>query len=149
MNPHELYPDIFDYFYKTNTMIKSISRVLLFLLLGTSAMAQNKHLSRYIIIEAPCLQTFPAQPGYAHKVILAGVFKKQFENEFEMVNAEPDIISDFEVALEKKYPGSRNQVKDILVYMLNTEKEAKNLYNRKIKHFKILDTAIIPLKIKP
>ena len=65
-----------------------------------------------------------------------------------MVNAEPDLIVDFEVALEKAYPNSRNQIKDILVYMLNSEKEAKELYKRKIKHFKMLETGVIDLKIK-
>ena len=65
-----------------------------------------------------------------------------------MVNAEPNLIVDFEVALEKAYPNQRNQVKDILVYMMTTEKEAKQLYSRKIKQFKTLKTGVIELKVK-
>jgi hypothetical protein len=103
---------------------------------------------RYILIEAPCKQGFKALPDFKEKVILTKVFKMEFENAFEIVNAEPELITAFEVALEKEYPGSRNQVKDILVYMLTTEKDAKELYNRKIKQFKTLETGVIELKIK-
>ena len=63
-------------------------------------------------------------------------FRREFENAFELVNAEPELIVDFEVALDKAYPNSRNQVNDILVYMLNTKKEATELLNRKMKQFK-------------
>lgn len=103
---------------------------------------------RYILIEAPCKQGFKALPEAKEKVILTKVFKMEFENAFEIVNAEPELITAFEVALEKAYPGSRNQVKDILVYMLTTEKDAKELYNRKIKQFKTLETGVIELKVK-
>lgn len=103
--------------------------------------------TRYIIIEAPCKSGFQALPGYKEKVILTKVFKVSYENAFELVNAEPELISDFEVALEKAYPNSRNQIKDILVYMITTEKEAKELYNRKLEQFKILKTGVIELKI--
>jgi len=102
---------------------------------------------RYILIEAPCKPGFNALPESKEKVVLTKIFKMEFETPFEMVNAEPQLIVDFEVALEKAYPNSRNQIKDILVYMLNTEKEAKELYNRKIKQFKTLGTGIIELKI--
>ena len=72
----------------------------------------------------------------------------QFENAFEIVNAEPELITSFEVALEKAFPSSRNHIKDILVYMITSEKEAKELYSRKIKQFKALKTGVIELKIK-
>jgi hypothetical protein len=70
-----------------------------------------------------------------------------FENSAELINAEPELISNFELALENAYPNSRNQVKDILVYMITTEKEAKALYKRKVEQFKILKTGIIDLKL--
>jgi hypothetical protein len=104
--------------------------------------------TRYILIEAPCSSGFKALPEFTEKVILTQIFKAEFDTPFDMVNAEPSLISDFEVALEKKYPNSRNQVKDILVYMLNSEKEAKQLYNRKIKLFETTGTGVIELKIK-
>lgn len=103
---------------------------------------------RYILMEAPCTSGFDALPKYKDKVILTKVFKAEFENAFEMVNAESDLIVAFEVALEKAYPNSRNQIKDIMLYMLNTEKEAKDLYNRKKNFFKTLETGVIELKIK-
>ena len=104
--------------------------------------------TRYILIEAPCKPGFPALPEVKQKVILTKVFKLTFENAFEIVNAEPELITDFEVALEKAFPNSRNQIKDILVYMIADEKEAKDLYKRKIEQFKILKTEVIELKIK-
>ena len=104
--------------------------------------------TRYILIEAPCKPGFPALPDAKQKVILTKVFKMSFENPFEIVNAEPELITDFEVALEKAYPNSRNQIKDILVYMIAEEKEAKELYKRKIEQFKTLKTEVIELKIK-
>ena len=108
----------------------------------------NEENTRYIIIEAPCKSGFQALPEYKEKVILTRVFKVSYENAFELVNAEPELISDFEAALEKAYPNSRNQVKDILVYMITTEKEAKALYKRKLEQFKTLKTGVIELKIK-
>ncbi len=104
--------------------------------------------TRYVLIEAPCKAGFNALPDYKEKVILTKIFKMDFENAFELVNAEPELVTAFEVALEKAYPNSRNQVKDILVYMLITEKEAKELYARKLKQFKTLETGVIELKIK-
>jgi hypothetical protein len=104
--------------------------------------------TRYILIEAPCKPGFNALPNYKEKVIVTKIFKMEFEDAFELVNAEPELIIAFEVALEKAYPNSRNQIKDILVYMLITEKEAKELYARKQKQFKTLETGIIELKIK-
>ena len=103
---------------------------------------------RYILIEAPCKPGFKAKNDYKENVILTKIFKKEFENAFELVNAEPELISAFEVALEEAYPNSRNQIKDILVYMMNTEKDAKELYNRKLKQFKTLNTGVIALKLK-
>ena len=103
---------------------------------------------RYILIEAECKPGFDALPGVREKVIITKVWKEEFENAFEIVNAEPKLISDFEVALEKSYPGQINQIKDILVYMLNTEKEAKNLFKRKLGLFKTLEKGIIELKVK-
>lgn len=108
--------------------------------------AQDKT-ERYVLIEAPCNPGFPASPVGKEKVIITKVFKKQYESPFELVSAEPELISKFEVALQKFYPNSRNQVKDILVYMLVTEKEAKELYNRKLKQFKLLEISVIELKI--
>ncbi len=107
--------------------------------------AQEKT-ERYILIEAPCQSTFPASPVGKDKVIITKVFKVQYASPFELVSAEPELITRFEVALEKAYPGSRNQVKDILVYMLVTEKEARELYNRKLKQFKLMEIAFIELK---
>ena len=103
---------------------------------------------RYILIEAACKPGFDALNDYNEKVILSKVFKKEFENAFDIVNAEPKLIIDFEVALEKAYPNQRNQIKDILVYMLNTEKEAKELHNRKRKLFDTLDKGVIELKVE-
>ena len=104
--------------------------------------------TRYILIEAPCKPGFPALPDAKEKVILTKVFKLTFENAFEIVNAEPELITDFEVAVEKAYPNSRNQIKDILVYMIADEKEAKDLYKRKIEQFNTLKTEVIEIKIK-
>ena len=109
---------------------------------------QQEEIARYILIEAPCTPNFNALPKYQDKVIITKVFKAKFENAFELVNAESELVVDFEVALEKAYPNSRNQIKDIMVYMLNTEKDAKELFNRKKKQFKTLGTGIIELKIK-
>lgn len=103
---------------------------------------------RYILIEAQCEPGFKALPEFEEKVILTRIFKEEFENAFDLVNAEPQLIIDFEVALEKAYPNQRNNIKDILVYMLNTEKEAKELYKRKEKLFKTLETGVIMLKVK-
>jgi hypothetical protein len=121
--------------------------VILFLLIsiGETVLAQEKTV-RYILIEAPCQPTFPAPPSGKNKVIITKVFKVQYESPFELVSAEPELISRFEVALEKAFPGSRNQIKDILVYMLVTEKEARELYNRKSKQFKLQEIAVIELK---
>ena len=108
----------------------------------------NEENTRFVLIEAKCTPGFNALPEYTEKVILTKVFKKEFANAFEIVNAEPDLISEFEVALEKAYPNSRNQVRDILVYMLTTEQEAKELYQRKINQFKTLNTGVIELKLR-
>lgn len=104
--------------------------------------------TRYILIEAPCKAGFNALPKFEEEVILSKVFKVEFEDAFQVVNAEPDLIVDFEVALEERFPNSRNQIKDILVYMLNSEEEAKNLYKKKIKQFKLLEIGVIELKIR-
>lgn len=109
--------------------------------------AQEKT-ERYILIEAPCKPGFPASPTGKGKVIITKVFKVVYESSFDLVSAEPTLISQFEVALEKAYPGSRNQIKDILVYMLVTEKEARELYNRKLKQFKLQELTAIELKIQ-
>jgi hypothetical protein len=123
--------------------------LIMFLMVGSSGFTgMEKGETRYILIEAPCKPGFKAIPESKEKVILTKVFKMEFENSFELVNAEPELVTAFEVALEKAYPGSRNQVKDILVYMLTTEKDAKELYNRKIKQFKTLETGVIELKVK-
>jgi len=119
-----------------------------FLSISVANSADTEKQIRYILIEAPCKPEFNALKEYSQKVIVTKVFKAEFENAFEMVNAESDLIVAFEVALEKEYPNSRNQVKDILVYMLNTEKEAKELYSRKLKQFKTLNTGVIELKVK-
>lgn len=108
--------------------------------------AQEKTV-RYILIEAPTKAGFPAAPAGKEKVIITKVFKVVYESSFDLVSAEPALVSRFEVALEKAYPGSRNQVKDVLVFMLNTEKEARELYNRKLHHFKLLETPPVELKI--
>jgi hypothetical protein len=123
--------------------------ILLILLTGQSVedRMDNGENTRYIIIEAPCKTGFNALPDYQEKVILTKVFKMTFENSAELINAEPELISNFELALENAYPNSRNQVKDILVYMITTEKEAKALYKRKVEQFKILKTGIIDLKL--
>ena len=119
-----------------------------FLSISVANSADTEKQIRYILIEAPCKPEFNALKEYSQKVIVTKVFKAEFENAFEMVNAESDLIVAFEVALEKEYPNSRNQVKDILVYMLNTEKEAKELYSRKLKQFKTLNTGVIEFKVK-
>ena len=121
--------------------------ILLFFSLAFTSIKDKEENTRFILIEAQCNPGFDALPEFKEKVVLTKVFKREFENAFEMVNAEPDLIVDFEVALEKAYPNSRNQVKDILVYMMNSEKEAKELYNRKLKQFKTLETGVIDLKI--
>lgn len=129
--------------------MRSIFIVLAFFLsISAANSTDNEKEIRYILIEAPCKPGFNALKDYTEKVIVTKIFKAEFENAFEMVNAESDLIVDFEVALEKEYPNSRNQVKDILVYMLNTEKDAKELYNRKLKQFKTLNTGVIQLKVK-
>jgi hypothetical protein len=125
--------------------------VIVLLLLANTIFAQDtekEENTRYILIEAPCKPGFKAKNDFKENVILTKVFRMEFENAFELVNAEPELISAFEVALEKAYPNSRNQIKDILVYMLNTEKDAKDLYNRKIQQFKALNTGVIELKLK-
>lgn len=128
--------------------------ILLSVLIGTffnflvPALETQEENIRYIVMEAPCKSSFNALPDYESKVILTKVFKAEFESAFEMVNAESDLIVDFEVALEQLYPNSRNQIEDIMVYMLNTEKEAKELYNRKKKYFKTFETGVIEMKIK-
>lgn len=99
-------------------------------------------------MEAPCKSSFNALKKYKEKVILTKVYRAEFENAFEMVNAEADLIDDFEVALEKLHPNSWNQIKDIMVYMLNTKKEAKELYNRKKKYFKTLEIGVLEMKVK-
>jgi len=103
---------------------------------------------RFILIEAACKPGFDALAGYDKKVILTKVFKKEYENAFEIVNAEPDLIIDFEVALEESYPNQRNKIEEILVYMLTTEKEAKELLKRKRKLFQTLETGVIELKVE-
>jgi hypothetical protein len=123
---------------------------ILFFLAATPSESQDilqEEMVRYILIEAPCKPGFPGREG-TEKVILTKVFERRFENPFELVNAEPELITDFEVILEEAYPDSRNQVKDILVYMISSEKEAKDLYHRKIKQFKMLDAVVIELKMK-
>ena len=127
--------------------VLAISLIILFVPFFSVQAADDENI-RYILIEAPCKPGFDALPDYKEKVILTKIFKMEFENAFELVNAEPDLITAFEVALEKAYPNSRNQIKDILVYMLITEKEAKELYSRKLKQFKTLETGIIELKVK-
>ena len=122
--------------------------VAFFLSLAFTLNDDKEENTRYILIEAQCKSGFKALANFKEKVILTKVFKREFENAFEMVNAEPNLIVDFEVALEKAYPNQRNQVKDILVYMMTTEKEAKQLYSRKIKQFKTLKTGVIELKVK-
>lgn len=129
--------------------MKTVTLVLV--LLANTLFAQETKKDeniRYILIEAPCKPGFKAKNDYKENVILIKIFKKEFENAFELVNAEPELISAFEVALEEAYPNSRNQIKDILVYMLNTEKDAKALYNRKLKQFETLNTGVIELKLK-
>lgn len=124
---------------------------MILILLANTLFAQDtdkEENTRYILIEAPCKPGFKAKNDYKENVILTKIFRMEFENAFELVNAEPELISAFEVALEKAYPNSRNQIKDILVYMITTEKEAKELYNRKIKQFKALNTGVIELKLK-
>jgi len=116
-------------------------------LLNISSSDQEDN-TRYILIEAPCKSDFAALPDYKEKVILTKVFKVTYDSPFELVNAEPELITDFEVALEKAYPNSRNQIKDILVYMITTEKEAKELYKRKLKQFEALKTGVIELRIR-
>jgi len=115
--------------------------------LAFSSKINSDENTRYILIEANCKPGFKAGRGHSEKVILTKVFKKEFENAFEVVNAEPQLIIDFEVALQASYPDQRNQVEDILVYMLNSEKEAKELYSRKRKLFETLEKEVIDLKV--
>lgn len=122
--------------------------LLLFLSAGFTSSNNKSENVRYILIEAECKSGFDALPGAKEKVIITKVWKEEFDNAFEVVNAEPKLITDFEVALEKSYPGQINQIKDILVYMLNTEKEAKELYKRKLGLFKTLEKGVIELKVK-
>jgi hypothetical protein len=130
--------------------MKLISFLFIFFLYQFPAMDNDgqEDFFRYILIEAPCEANFNALPEYPNKVILTKVFKAEFENAIELVNAEQELIVRFEVALDKAYPNSRNQVKDIMVYMLTNEKEAKELLNRKKKQFETLDTGVIELKVK-
>lgn len=130
------------------TKIGSFLLINSLFLFSAISIEKQEELTRYIIIEAPCKPNFPALSEYTEKVIITKVFLREFENAFEMVNAEQDLIEKFEVALEKSFPNSRNQIKDILVYMLNDQKEAKELLNRKKKLLKTLGTGIIELKIK-
>jgi hypothetical protein len=123
---------------------------LFLLILFNIAFTERKNADenvRYILIEAQCKPSFNALPEHKEKVILTKIFKKEFENAFEVVNAEPQLIIDFEVALEAAYPNQRNQVADILVYMLKSEKEAKELHKRKRKLFQTLGKGVIELKI--
>ena len=115
---------------------------------GITIAQQKREHTRYILIEAPCKAGFNALPNFEEEVILSKVFKAEFEDAFQMVNAEPQLIIDFEVALENEFPNSRNQIKDILVYMLTSEKEAKELHARKIKQFKLLEVGVVELKIR-
>ncbi len=124
---------------------------LLIIFLNVNAVFDKKvkeETIRYILIEAPCTSNFNALPDYKDKVIITKVFKAKFENAVELVNAERNLTIDFEVALEKAYPNSRNQVKDIMIYMLSTEKEAKELFKRKKTQFKTLEIGVIELKIR-
>lgn len=146
----ELYRSVFDLINRKKLGIMKIIALSL-IAFFSMAFAFDKNVeenTRYILIEAPCKPEFNALPEFKEKVIITKVFKAEFETPFDMVNAEPQLIIDFEVALEKAYPNSRNQIKDILVYMLTTEKEAKELYKRKEKLFKTLETGVIKLKIK-
>ena len=117
-------------------------------LLGFAPQNKKSENIRFIIIEAECKPGFSALPDIKEKVIITKVWKEEFENAFAVVNAEPDLVTDFEVALEKDYPHQLNQIEDILVYMLNTEKEAKALYKRKLGLFKSLEKGVIELKVK-
>ncbi len=103
---------------------------------------------RYILIEAPCKKSFNALPEHEQKVIITNVFKVEFKTPFDLVNAQPELIKQFEVALEKAFPNSRNHVNDIMIYMLHSEKEAKELLKRKKNQFKLLDTGVLNLKMK-
>ena len=127
--------------------IFTASLLILFCVVISPVKGQDENV-RYILIEAQCKDGFNALPDFKKKVILTNVFKEEFENAFEVVNAEPELIGDFEAALEKAYPNQRNNIGDILVYMLNSQKEAKELYKRKLKLFKTLETGVIDLKIK-
>ena len=102
---------------------------------------------RYVIIEAECKSGFNALPEYSEKVLLTNVFKREYENAVEMVKAESALISEFEVALQASYPNQGNQVGEIMVYMLTTEKEAKDLHKRKTKLFKTLNKGVVELKL--
>jgi hypothetical protein len=128
--------------------MKTLLIILLFFLHNVLGQNVVQNEVRYIFIEAPCKTGFNANNGFNQNVLLTPVFKEEFENAFEVVNAEPELIKEFEVALEKSYPNSRNDVKDILVYMLTSEKEAKELYKRKIKQFEVLKTGVIKLKLR-
>ncbi len=117
-------------------------------LFSTKNVAQKDEITRYILIEAPCKPSFPSLAKYDEKVVITNVFMAKFENEFELVNAEKDLVAKFEIALEKSYPNSRNHIEDIMVYVLDEQKEAKELLNRKKKLFKTLGTGVIELKVK-
>ena len=76
---------------------------LIFLLLFNYQLADGEDENiRYILIEAQCKPGFNALPGIVNKVILTKVWKEELENAFEMVNAEPELIKAFEVALENR-----------------------------------------------
>ena len=118
------------------------------LALSASSIQKPDENTRYILIEAPCKSSFAYGKSDQEKAILTKILKMEFESPFEMVNAEPDLISKFEVALEEQFPGSLNHIEDILVYMITTEKEAKELHNRKTKQFKTRQIEVVELKIK-
>ena len=128
--------------------MQSITIGILIFVSGLFLPLQNSQHIRYVLIEASCKAGFDALPEYEKEVILSDVFKVEFENAFQVVNAEPDLIVDFEVALEQRFPNSRNQIKDILVYMLNSNKEAQDLYANKIKQFEKDNVGTIQLKIR-
>jgi hypothetical protein len=139
--------DAHSHLEQSKTMRKNI--VLVTALLGLfikGAVAQET--DRYVLIEAPCKATFNANTNHDENVVLTPVFKVEFENAFEVLNAEPELIREFEVALEKAYPNSRNHIKDILLYMLTSEREAKALHARKRKQYEALNVGLLPLKIR-
>lgn len=128
--------------------MKTLLFILLFFVHNVLGQNVVQNEVRYIFIEAPCKTGFNSNSGFDQNVLLTPVFKAEFENAFEVVNAEPELIKEFEVALEQTYPNSRNQIKDILVYMLTSEKEAKALYKRKLNQFEALKTGVIKLKLR-